>query len=158
MWLLGLGFLAGGITAFTLLLVASPDSQPGAWGKLIITVIGGAHITAGAWLIGSSPNITVWLRRDRPVLHVTKHWLLHKRERVIHLDEIAHFQVRQSEDSDGDPVYRLELHLRSGERLPLQSVDLHTRTEIDAAADRLRSWSGGRLASRVGTPGDQQER
>jgi hypothetical protein len=157
MWFLGLGFLAGGIIALGMLLLAGPDDRPDGWGRLLVAVIGSAHVAAGSWLVISMPNLSVWLRRDRPVLHIRKRWLLLRRERTIDLADIAHFRVRQSEDSEGDPVYQLELFLRTGERVALHSVALHGRAEIDAAADRLRAWSGGRLAARVGEPGDLQE-
>jgi hypothetical protein len=154
LWLMGLAFAAGGVTVLALLFGARSGARPAGWGSILVALIGCAHIAAGTWLMVSTPNTTVRLRHDRPILQISKRWLLHYRTREIHLDQIAHFHIRKSEDSEGDPVYRLWLYLRTGEELPLHSVALHAREELDAVTDRLRSWSGGRLAARVGRPGD----
>ena len=150
--LLGLAFVAGGSFVFALLLGAGTGEQPTGWVRALAALIATAHLGAGTWLFLSTPVVSVRLRRDRPVLQLNKRWLFWRRARTIALTEIAHFQIGQGEDSDGHPVYRLELRLRSGERVRLHSVDEHFRNDIDAATEQLRVWSGGRLAARAGSP------
>ena len=150
--LLGLAFVAGGVMVFALLLGAGSGEEPTGWTRAIAALIGTVHLAAGIWLFLNTPRITVELRRDRTILQVSRRWLFYRRKRTIDLAEIAHFRVWLGKDSDGDPVYRLELSLRSGERVKLHSVEEHTREDIDAAAEQLRVWSGGRLAARVGSP------
>jgi len=64
---------------------------------------------------------------------------------------MAGLTLRQEKDSDGDPVYRLELRLRDGNDLRLHSVALHARPEIEAAVDALRVWSSNKLPVRTRT-------
>ena len=152
MWVLGLMFLAGGsLVLLALWFGVRPNSA--AWVPWAIAAIGIAHVSTGAWLLTSSPGIRVTLRYDRLVLELTRRWLVLRRTRVIHLDEMRGFYVHKTEDSDGDDVFYLELDLRNGETVRLHSVAVRSREAIVAAADRLRVWSGGRLAQRIRSPG-----
>ncbi|HSL69532.1 MAG TPA: hypothetical protein VK864_04780 [Longimicrobiales bacterium] len=87
------------------------------------------------------------------MLELTRRWLVLRRTRVIHLDELRGFYVHKTEDSDGNDVFYLELDLRNGETVRLHSVAVHSREAIVAATDRLRAWGGGRLAQRIRSPG-----
>jgi hypothetical protein len=154
MGLLGLMFFSGGVLVLTMLLLGKLGPERRTWEILAVTAIGLAHFTVGGWLLASTPGRRVLLRRDRPVLELRKNWLTLRRIRAIHLDEMAGFHVHTTTDSDGDPVFYLELDLRNGETIRLHSVAVHARPEIDAAAERLRAWSNGRLVARIRTPRD----
>jgi hypothetical protein len=155
MWLLGLMFLGGGTLVLASWLMGKLGSDFKAWEIAAVAVIGIAHFSAGAWLLVSTPSTSVKLHHDRPVLELSRTWLLARKARLIHLDEVLGFHVHTSADSDGDPVYYLELDLRDGQTLRLNAVGIHGRTAIDEATARLREWSGGRIAARIRSPRDR---
>jgi hypothetical protein len=154
MGLLGLMFFSGGVLVLTMLVLGKLGPDRKAWELLAVTVIGLAHFSVGGWLLASTPGMRIMLRRDRPVLELRKSWLVGRRVRAIQLDEMAGFHVHTTTDSDGAPVFYLELDLRNGETIRLHSVAVHARSDIDKAVERLRSWSNGRLAARVRSPRD----
>lgn len=55
-------------------------------------------------------------------------------------------QVAQEQDSDGDPIYRLQLVLRSGETIWLTMVTSPARAESDRAAERIYRFTGWKTA------------
>ena len=59
--------------------------------------------------------------------------------------------ITSGKDSDGDPVYRLELRLRDGTELRLHSVAVHACPEIEKATDALRVLSSNKLPVRTRT-------
>ena len=152
MWVLGLMFLSGGTLVLTMLLRGKLGSDFRAWEIWAAAAIGIAHFSAGTWLLTSTPATQVKLHQDRRVLELSRSWLVLRRTRVIHLDELLGFHMHTSTDSDGDPVYYLELDLRNGQTVRLNAVGMHAQTAIDQLTDRLRAWSGGRLAARVRSP------
>jgi hypothetical protein len=143
-WLLGSGFVMGGLLVMAML-AGLAEGRPTGWAAAAAAAISLAHITAGSWLILSHPSITVRLDIDGRRLYVVRRWLFIRRARELHVDQIMHAVVREDVDSDGDPVYHFELWLRTGERLVLQSVALYSRQPIDDALDRLARWSGNRI-------------
>ena len=147
MWLLGLGFAGGGLLVMAMLLGNAPG-RPTGWPLFLISVIALAHLTTGIWLVVAHPNVKTELHHDGRKLRIVRWWLWFRSVRELHIDQIRSIVVREDTDSDGDPVYRLELVLRTGERLVLQSVALHTRAPIDAALARLAEWSRHRIPIR----------
>ena len=154
MGLLGLLFFSGGVLVLSMLLLGKLGPERRTWEILAVAAVGLAHFSVGGWLLASTPGMRIILRRDRPVLELRKSWLVRRRMRAIHLDEMAGFHVHTTTDSEGAPIFHLELDLRNGETIRLHSVAVHARPEIDKAAERLRAWSNGRLGARIRSPHD----
>jgi hypothetical protein len=148
MWLLGLGFAGGGLLV-TAMLLGNVPGRPTGWALLLVSVIAIAHLATGIWLVVAHPRVTTELHHDGRKLRVLRRWPWFRSARELHIDEIRSVVVRETTDSDGDPVYRLELVLRTDERLVLQSVALPTRAPIDDALGRLAAWSRGRIPVRT---------
>jgi hypothetical protein len=147
MWLLGGLFCAGGSIALALALGFS-DDEPAAWVRLAAGAIGVVHLGAGVWLIRKHPAVRATLGADGR-LHIERRFPFHGTHRSIARDEIARIITRQGSDSDGDPVWSLELQMHDGEHVPLIYVQHHTREEIDRTIEQLRAWAGGSLVHRV---------
>ena len=147
MWIFGAGFALGGAT-ITAMLIGPTEGKPTGWALLAAAAIGVAHMAAGGWMIVANPNIRVLLRNDGRTLRIVRRWPFRRTVRELHVDHIMHATLREMEDSDGDPVYHLELYLRTGERITLQSIAQNTREPVDAALAKLREWSANRILVR----------
>lgn len=141
-------FFVGGILVASLLLGAGTGDVPTGWGRVGAWLIACAHIGVGAWYLFVVPRITARLDPSDRVLTLTRGRIFHRERRRIHVTEILDVLTRVDRDSDGDPVWTLELRLRTGEHVPLHSVGTGSEAEIADAKERLRVWSGGQIVFR----------
>ncbi len=146
-WVFGLGFAAAGVVLTTMLLSVAEGRPTGGWlvGAWAVAI---AHTCAGAAILVKNPHIEIRLGADSRTLRVVRGWPFLRRARELHIDQIHSIVVREGKDSDGDPLYDLELVLGTGERLEALSVPYNTPEPIDAALERIRRWSRERILVR----------
>src|ERR1700737_1358857 len=72
----------------------------------------------GALLFGFSTILTVTVDPSRAVLNLRYRSLLHRSSKTFRFEEICAVYV--AEDSEGERMYRIELVLCSGKRVPLR--------------------------------------
>jgi hypothetical protein len=142
-WLLSLFFiLIGSMFVLGPLFLFSDRAEQPWYVSAIAIFMGLAALGAGLWQARRVPlSTTTFDRLDRSISMIT--WGLAGRsgQRWTFNDASA-LVVVEEKDSEGDPIYRLQLVLRSGETAWLTAVHLHVREPYDQAAGRVRSFLG----------------
>jgi hypothetical protein len=131
-------WLGGGISiAMSLMLVLFVGGQDEEmrWPLLISMVIGLPLALLGAVL-------TVSLDSGRGVLHLHYRSLLHHSTKEYPVSDVAAVLIGSSRSSKGGRTYRVELVLKSGERVPLRSYYSSGRDGKESQAARLRAALG----------------
>ena len=104
--------------------------------------MGSAALGVGLWQANRVPLTTITLDRLSRTITVVAWGLAGRNVRHWPFSDVAGLIVVQEQDSEGDPVYRLQLILRTGEATWLTGVYLHTREPYDQAAGRARAFIG----------------
>ena len=141
-WGLGVFFLLIGalFVLGPLVLFSDRAEQPWTVNGLAV-VMGLAGVGAGVWVLRVPLTTITFDRLDRAV--TVRSWgLRRERNRRWTFAQVAGFQVVEEKDSEGDPVYRLQMELHGGEMVWLTYVHLHFRDSYDQAAQRARQFLG----------------
>jgi hypothetical protein len=111
-WMLGLffvviagTFIIGLLGAFHNLNELNELERVGVW----FISLGG--LAAGIWFIYTNPGTRLDFNKIENVLTIQRRGLMKNEIEKYRLDDIADFKLVESEDSEGDPVYRIELQL-----------------------------------------------
>lgn len=142
-WILGLLFLVvGGLCiAGPLGLFHSRDSL-GWLGRSLFMLMGTVGAVTGLWVLCGSPRSTLEVDRRRDRVRLRRRGLRGRQTWTWAIREIAGVQVVESKDSDGDPVFRLEVVARDGAAVPVSVLWTHGREPAEATATRLREALG----------------
>jgi hypothetical protein len=126
LWLTGAMFLAIGVT----LGVAGSDS----------VVAGVLDWVAAIAFFTYASTLTVTVDRKREILSLRYRSLLHASTKAYRFSDIALVDV--AEDSERERMYRVELHLRTGQVIPLRTFYSVGRRRKERRAQRIRSAIG----------------
>ena len=140
-WLFGLFFLliggvvvAGLLGLFTNLKEVSLPEKAFAW-VLALSAIG-----VGAYIAYDSPGSRVSFDRQKGSVVIRRKGLMRKQTLQYSLLEVETIFLREGQDIDGDPVYRLTMRLRSGEEVELSWLWLHGKDKLEKVAERARLY------------------
>jgi hypothetical protein len=141
-WGLGVFFLLIGALFVLGPLVLFSDRAEQPWYVTGLSVLlGSAGVAAGVWVLRVPLTTTTFDRLERVV--TVRTWGLRRmRDRRWPFTEVAGVRVIESQDSEGDPVYRLQLELRQEEPISLTEVHLHFRDGYEQAAQQVRRFLG----------------
>jgi hypothetical protein len=114
--------------------------------NLLGITMGAIAVATGLWIIGRTPASTVIFDRLLYRVILRQGWRKERRERSWSWKEVSEVRVKQEKDSDGDPVYRLQLVLRSGEVTWLTQVSSPSRASSDRAVEKIRQFTGWKTA------------
>jgi hypothetical protein len=104
---------------------------------LITAALGLAAIGAGIYIIYNAPASRVVISRRRNLLTVSQRGLLRRQEQSYSLSSIHCVYLLESEDTDGDPVYKISMRLADGQELPLSHLWLHNSVQLEGSLARL---------------------
>lgn len=142
-WLLCVLFiLLGGLFVLGPLFLFSDRAEQPWYVSAVAIFLGTAALGAGLWQAGRVPLTTITFDRLSRTITVAAWGLAGRSVRHWPFSDAAGLKVAQEQDSEGDPIYRLQLILRSGEAAWLTGVHLHTREPYDQAAGRARVFIG----------------
>src|SRR6185436_18551130 len=95
------------------------------WERLTSLVIG-IGVSAGAlWYLARCPSTVAHLDLTRQLLTVVRTGLTGRRVRRLQFNELAAVELKESRDSDGDPMWRPAVRLGSGEMVLLSELWSH---------------------------------
>ena len=156
LWTFGAVFVTSGLATLSVPLLSSEWSGLSVWQRLAVLAIGAAHLAAGLWTIGRhAATVTQVDRATGDAVHVVRRPF--ERTRAVtdfHAADVRTVALRTSPDSDGDPMYALELWLSGSRVLPLQAQPAHGRERAEERATRLRAALG--LPAGEATTGDRR--
>ena len=114
--------------------------------RLGLGLVGGLAVAAGAWVSWRAPRFTLVLDRSRRTVTVTHRGQVRHTVEQYPVAAVADVRVTKERERKGEPVYRVELVLRTGSVVPASRPHLRDRAECMRAAQRL--WNV------LGKPGD----
>jgi len=140
-WMLGLFFVViagtfviGLLGAFHNLNELNELEKIGAW----FISLGG--LTAGIWFIYTNPGTRLDFNKTKNMLTIRR-WGLMKNEIEKHLlDNIEEIMLVESEDSEGDPVYRIELKLKSEKNASLTELWINNKEGLQKTIDTIKNF------------------
>jgi len=140
-WVLGLFFVViaetfviGLLGAFHNVNELNELEKIGAW----FISLGG--LTAGIWFIYTNPGTRLDFNKTKNMLTIRR-WGLMKNEIEKHLlDNIEEIMLVESEDSEGDLVYRIELKLKSEKNASLTELWINNKEGLQKTIDTIKNF------------------
>jgi hypothetical protein len=149
-WILGLLFLVLGVMCVAGPLGLFHDRDRLGWpGKSLFMLMGAVGAVVGLWVMRGSPRSRLEVDRRRDRVRFRRRGLGGRPEWVWTIREIAGIRVVESKDTDGDPVFRLEVVAEAGAVVPVSLLWTHGREPAEAVATRASGGAGP--AARVTT-------
>jgi hypothetical protein len=142
-WGLGLFFLLiGGLFALGPWFFFTDRAETPFWQTLLASAMGWVGVSVALWLIARTPHTTVLFDRLARTINIQRWGLAGRKIETYTFSEAAGFEVVQEKDTEGDPIFRLRLNLRSGQSTWLTMVHLHADDAYVEAATRARRYLG----------------
>jgi hypothetical protein len=143
-WLFGLFFVCiGGLFVLGPLGLFTNRDQVPLWVNLLSIVLGLMGIGAGIYVWRGAPFTTIVFDRRRAQVQIERRWLFIRSMTQYAWQDISEIHLREDKDSDGDPIYRIEIVLHSGECVPLSQLWLFIKSEQEAALDAIHAFGVG---------------
>lgn len=140
-WMLGLFFVViagtfviGLLGAFYNLNELSELEKAGAW---FISLCG---LAAGIWFIYSNPGTKLIFDKRENLLTIQRRGLMRNEIEKYALDDIEDIILVESEDSEGDPVYRIELHTKSENKTNLTELWINHKEGLQKNIDTIKDF------------------
>ena len=140
-WMLGLFFVViagtfviGLMGVFTNLYELNELERSGAW---IVSLSG---LAAGIWFIYSNPGTRLNFDKSENLLTIQRRGLMRNEIEKYRLDDIADFKLVESKDTDGDPVYRIELQLKSENKASLTELWINNKEGLQKDIDCIKNF------------------
>jgi hypothetical protein len=142
----GLVAVAGGLAVAMALGWVAPDASLLPLARLVLGLLGGLAVAAGAWVCWRAPQFILAVDRSRHTVTVAHRGQVRHTVEQYPADAIADVRVTKERERQGKPVYRVELVLHTGSVVPASRPHLRDRAECMRAAKRLWVF--------LGKPGD----
>ncbi len=141
LWLFGLFFVVvsgmfvvGLMGAFTNLHELNELERAVAW----IAALAG--ITAGIWIIYTSPVITVKFDKTDDTVIIIWRGLMKNEKEKYSLKEVKEILLNESKDDEGDLMYSVEIKLLSGKKIGLTKMWLRNKEELQKTIEEIKSF------------------
>jgi hypothetical protein len=142
LWLFGAWFVAGGVLAAYIAFFGSNAGELAAWERALAVLIALGCAAGGIFFIAQAPSTRAMLDPRRNEVVVVTRGLRGTSELRFAFDQIKGVELGTTRDSEGGPMYRVELRLRDGRLVPLQGQHAHGREQLDERASALRRSLG----------------
>ena len=140
-WMLGLFFVViagtfviGLLGAFHNLTELNELERTGVW----FISLGG--LAAGIWFIYTNPGTRLDFNKTENMLTIQRRGLMRNEMEKHLLDKIEDIILVESEDSEGDPVYRIELKLKSEKNASLTELWINNKEGLQKTIDTIKDF------------------
>ena len=103
-------------------------------------LLGACAVAAGVWMIFTSPRILIWVDRNNETVTVRQSRLGGSKTETYLFDEIEACSLLEDTDSDGDPVWSLQLETNAGDRIRCSSFASSNREFTSDIAFELTAF------------------
>lgn len=141
LWMLGLFFVViagtfviGLLGAFYNLNELSEIEKAGAW---FVSLSG---LAAGIWFIYSNPGTRLDFDKKGNLLTIQRRGLMRNEIEKYRLNNIEDVILIESKDTDGDPVYRIELKLKTEKHARLTELWMHNKEGLQNIIDTIKAF------------------
>ncbi|MCU0343314.1 MAG: hypothetical protein MUF28_05780 [Ignavibacterium sp.] len=143
LWLFGLFFVVvagffviGLMGAFNNLNELNQLEQTAAW------VIALAGVAAGVWIIYSNPAIRVSFDKRENSVTIIRRSPMRNETESYPLNEIINIEIKESKDDEGDPIFSVEMKLKSGRSVSLTKTWLRNKEDIEKNIVKIKDFVG----------------
>ena len=140
-WMLGLFFVViagtfviGLMGAFTNLYELNELERAGGW---FISLSG---LALGIWFIYTNPGTSLDFNKRENMLTIQRRGLMRNEVEKYRLDNIEDIILIESEDTDGDPVYRLKLKIKYERNASLTELWIHNKEGLQQMIDTIKAF------------------
>jgi hypothetical protein len=140
-WMLGLFFVViagtfviGLMGAFTNLYELNELERAGAW-FVSLSVLAG-----GIWFIYTNPGTRLDFNKRENMLTIQRRGLMRNEVEKYRLNNIEDIIIIESEDTDGDPVYRVELKIKYEKSVRLTELWVHNKEGLQNTIDTIKEF------------------
>ena len=127
-------FVIGLMGAFTNLYELNELERSGAW---IVSLSG---LAAGIWFIYSNPGTRLNFDKSENLLTIQRRGLMRNEIEKYRLNNIEDVILIESKDTDGDPVYRIELKLKTEKHARLTELWMHNKEGLQNIIDTIKAF------------------
>lgn len=110
------------------------------WAIAFSFFMGAIAVGVGIWQIALHPSSKVIINPRTKIVFQRQRGLFKKADRNFRFEEIRRFSVEQGEDGEGDPIWKLELILMSGETVELTSVWERNQEKCETVAAKANQF------------------
>ena len=144
LWVFGLLFVSSGTLVLSVPFFADGWATFRAWERAAVLVIGLSHLAAGLWTIRRHPATRTELDRATGMgsHRVRRAGSGTRVQTNFPLADVSSVHLRQSADSDGDPMYQLQLSLADHRVLLIQGQPAHGEALAREHLRVIRSFLG----------------
>jgi hypothetical protein len=127
-------FVIGLMGAFNNLNELNQLEQTAAW------VIALAGVAAGVWIIYSNPAIRVSFDKRENSVTIIRRSLMRNETESYPLNEIINIEIKESKDDEGDPIFSVEMKLKSAKPVSLTKTWLRNKEELQKVVDEINDF------------------
>ncbi len=113
-------------------------------------LLGTCAVAAGTWVIYTSPLTVIKINRNTETLTLHQCGLGGRNTRVFTFDEVKGYSLLEESDSDGDPVWSLQLETNEGELIRCSSFASTAREFTSDIAFELTAFMYKQMPSYKG--------
>lgn len=129
-------FIAGLMGLFTNLHEINDWEKLGAW----VISLGG--LSAGIWFIYTTPGTKVKFDKTEGSVSINSRGLMRNETETYKLNELRDLIIAESQDSEGDPVYHIELKLKTEKRVPLSKLWINNKPVLEDTVAKIKEFLG----------------
>ena len=141
LWLFGLFFVViAGTFAAGLLGLFTNLHELNELERAAIWFVSLAGVAAGFWFIYSNPSIKVSFDKREGEALISITGLMKNETEKYPLNEIKDVTIKESKDDDGDPIYAVEMILKSGSVIRLTKLWLRDKEGLQKNINDIKSF------------------
>jgi len=127
-------FIIGLLGAFHNLNELNELERTGVW----FISLGG--LAAGIWFIYTNPGTRLDFNKTENMLTIQRRGLMRNEVEKYRLNNIEEVMLIESKDTDGDPVYRVELKIKYEKNVSLTELWVHDKEGLQQIIDTIKAF------------------
>jgi hypothetical protein len=140
-WLFGLFFVVISLTVIIGLLgMFSNLNETSVLEKAAVLFISLAALAAGLWIIYINPVIYLCINKSENDITIKRRGFLRNEQEKFYLTKIAGINLVESNDTDGDTVYNIEIKLKDGKKRLITNSGPHNKEVLLATLNKIKNF------------------
>jgi hypothetical protein len=108
--------------------------------RILAFAMGFIGVAAGLYMLASSPYTVATFDRQQGHVDIKRVGLFRRSSERYPLADILSVDIEESRDGDGDPIYQLQMTLRSGQHVPLSRLWMQGKDEHEQVRQTLQNF------------------
>ena len=99
-----------------------------------------AGVSAGVWIIYSNPVVYARFDKREGIAVINRKGFMKNETENYPLDEIINVEIKESEDDEGDPIFSVEMKLKSAKSVSLTKIWLRTKEDLQKVVYEINDF------------------